>query len=458
MRPSKRNSCVRPIDKPVTSAVVCLICVLLASCGGGRQASVVNGLPPPSASLSFFRNAYCYCGGFLGPYQYQGTKHFERFDPQSEHGFWSGGFINAHGYSYDVLAPLKSADTTIGLNLYKDAIFVADQQGGTGADRAVPTGVSFVEAFSNHREWFLTTDGAPLANDESNAIRSTSYLTYMLMDFGNPAYQEQFARNVIAQAQRDGWDGIFLDDVFVSDAAADGCGSDSSIPCTEFHGLYSGKYPTRLAWRNAMTSFLQNVAGRIRAVTASSGKHLLVFANVHNRLNYADWLSLVDGVMEEAWIRSSPGVDERILTESEWQSKLTQAQTAENLGKYYLAMIATDCDRNDDHVVDADFQAILYGLASALLITQGHTSLGISGGPSNGNQKYYEAIWWSTFDAARALGKPAATYEQLGAFLFQRKFENGTVVVNAGLTPQTITVNGSPQILGSASGQIVLSH
>lgn len=421
-------------------------------------ATTATSSTAPSFTPSFFRNAYCFCGGYLGTYQYDGVNHYERFDATTEPAYWSGGFINAHGYSYDVLAPLKTANPSIKTLLYKDVLFTNDTSptGTTGMDRRVATGVSYWEAINNnHRDWFLTTNGQPLAADESNAIRSKDYSGYILMDFGNVDYQNQFAANVIAQAQRDGWDGIFLDDVLVSNSSASGCGTDTSAPCTETHGLYTAKYPTRLAWENAMTSFLTNVGKQIRSAMNQDGsKHLVVIGNVANQLSYSTWLAQLDGTMQEGWMRNTTSVIQSLSTTTVWRKQINEAAAAVAAGKYYQAMLPSNADPTHVGSATADTQAIQYGLASELLVNNGTISYGVSGA----SPKYYEAIWSSLYGNAKKLGAPLAAYQQVGTttYLYQRNFQNGTVFVNADTVAHTITFNNTTQTLNSASGIILL--
>jgi hypothetical protein len=137
--------------------------------------------------------------------------------------------------------------------------------------------------------------------------------------------------------------------------------------------------------------------------------------------------------------------------------QINLAASNESAGKYYQAVIPSDADQNDDHLVDSDQQAILYGLTSAMLVNNGHVSIGVSGYTTNNNAKYYEAIWWQEFDTARQLGAPLGVYTTLGTYLYQRNFQNGSVFVNADVVSHNIAVNGAIQPLAAASGIIVLS-
>jgi len=425
------------------AGIMTACCLVVAGC----TTTAVNHSPAGGQNSSptiFFRQASCYCGGYLGTYQYNGHTHYERFDSTTDNSYWEDGFINAQGYSHDVLASIGAKAHLIRLNLYKNAIFVSDRQTGTGSNVYVPTGIAWAEANPNHMDWFLTSDSpqgcvstcTPLAPDESNAIRSSSYSPYMLMDPGNVVYQNLWAGNVIAQLQRDGWDGVFVDDIF----------GDPGV-----HNLNPPKYNTRALWQAAVRSFLQNVASQIRAAG------FIVIANMNNNDGWEDWNTLVDGSMQEGWMRPTVSVAQAPITGANWMIQLNLAASNENAGKYYQAMIPADADQNDDQLVDSDQQAILYGLTSAMLVNNGHVSVGISGYTSNNNAKYYEAIWGQEFDLARQLGAPLGSYTTLGTYLYQRNFQNGSVFVNADVVSHNIDVNGASQALAAASGVIVAS-
>jgi hypothetical protein len=254
------------------------------------------------------------------------------------------------------------------------------------------------------------------------------------MDVGNVSYQNLWARNVIAQLKRDGWDGVFMDDIF----------ADRST-----YNLNPPKYNTDQLWQAAVRSFVQNVAGQIKAAG------FVVIANMNNNASWTDWNSLVDGAMQEGWMRPTVSVAQLPITGENWLTQINLAAASEGAGKYYEAMIPSDADQNDDHSLDHDQQATLYGLASAMLVNNGHVSVGISGYATNGNQKYYEAIWWDQFESARKLGTPLGAYTPLGSYVFRRDFQHGSVFVNADTASHDVSINGVNQRLASASAVIV---
>lgn len=103
------------------------------------------------------------------------------------------------------------------------------------------SGMGFCWAWRHHRDWFLT--GA-----NGNPIPLAGYPDTYMMDFGLPAYQRAWLRNVAASARAAGFQGVFADNAII----------------TTGYGV-SVKYPTDAAVQSAMASMLARVGPALRA-------------------------------------------------------------------------------------------------------------------------------------------------------------------------------------------------
>ena len=128
------------------------------------------------------------------------------------------------------------------------------------ADPSDPTGISdwvgYTDADAHHDDWFLK-------DPDGNRLRFKDYPTSLVMDVGNPAYQQAGLANVVSEVKAAGFDGVFLDD---ANASLRWVIAGGSAECV--------KYPSDESWQAAVYSFLDRMAPQIH----QSG--LLVAANI----------------------------------------------------------------------------------------------------------------------------------------------------------------------------------
>jgi hypothetical protein len=313
----------------------------------------------------------------------------------------------AQGHSYLGMHRYRAANPSILALLYKEAIYSDSANRRGGRSRANPGAVGYAPADTQHPDWFLL-------DSAGQRIHRRGTPTYVLMDIGNAGYQQAWARNAIRAARRDGWDGVFADDLSLS------------LPDVSAR---PARYPDDAAWRAAVLSFVQAVGTQLHAA------HLLLFTNTASGVTYPlAWRALltwVDGTMEEGWMRPTTEHGQPLATlDGAWPRQLDELTAAEARGKYFLAELPADA---------SDVQAIRYGLATYLLGASGLSSYDVSGSPP-----YTAPVWLEPdYTDARRLGAPHGTYWVLASGVFRRDFARGSVLVNPWTRARTVRLGSA---------------
>ena len=345
--------------------------------GGSSPASQAAPAPSPSAvthrvGRPFFRIVYGYGGTRRTPAQ-EGARYPIMIMRQTD---------------APVVASLKAGNPHLKLFMVINMM---------STDPSDPTGISdwvgYTDADANHADWFLK-------DTVGNRLRFKDYPTALVMDVGNPAYQQAGLANVVNMAKTAGFDGVFLDDANASLRWVLPGGSGECV-----------KYPTDAAWQSAAFSFLDHVAPQLRQAG------LLVAANIGGSTVapglWQKWNGPLDGAMEESFTNGGAGRDS--LANGQWLAKLHHARWSETHGKLAL-----------DHAVTRTRSGARYGLATMLLVANGENHFYAS-------TDYEHERWWPEYRTARALGRPRGGYRVTRKGVYRRDFTNGVVVVN----PQT---------------------
>ena len=286
---------------------------------------------------------------------------------------------------------LKAANPAIKVLVYKNLSFTAE--GATAT--ASPSGVSYAQANRDNPEWFLR-------NTSGQRFTSWSYGWNWTMDIGNSAYQARWAKNVLAELQARGWDGVFMDDV---------------NPTMRYHydPAKVAKYPSDAAYSAATRSALAGITPSIRA----GGK--LAVANIGAWSSYSstgtDWLRYLDGAMDEMFLKwgnaAGQGYDA-----SRWQTQVNEIKAAARQGKQFIGITHSD---------PTDAKAARYGYATMMLATSGgHGSFALA-------HDYTQETWSPEYDYD--LGSPTAVDTKDANGVYRRRFQRGIVLVN----PTTVT-------------------
>ena len=203
----------------------------------------------------------------------------------------------------------------------------------------------------------------------------------------------------MALAKSYGFDGIFFDGVVATLAW--------SLPAGISVPEYSD--PERLAEQHDLV----RRTTRARSVHAAGLKAL---GNMNGVTLHLGPVAALDGArwtaaMEESWTDGGLGFAQQRY---EWGRKLANVAWSEANGKITLL-----------HSYNTTPTGNTFGLASMLLVANGHTSYSTS----NANYGGY-AAWYPDYGNAQALGAPAGPYVQLRNGVYERVFSHGIVLVN----------------------------
>jgi hypothetical protein len=322
----------------------------------------------------------------------------------AQHGLDAGGryrYVVLHAWESALIPKLKAADPSTKVLVYKDVAATLDYACSNGTDDAqLPAGVGYCSATANHPGWFLKdTTGA--------RIGWCDFKHAWQMDVGNPAYQREWVRAVIASAKAGGFDGVVMDDVNES-AAGHLCGRTIA------------RYPTEADYTAATTSFVSAVAPELR----SSG--LLAVPNIaiedwwtpHGYALWDKWLSYASGAVQEYYSKwrhdSGAWFSDDGKWHNDWSSRQKFLARTESAGKFFIGIT---------YAPAGDLRSMRYARASFLLDWDGGPSA-LAFEPTNPEaQDPYSSEW------ATDVGTPTSTRFRVGV-AWRRNYSGGTVVLN----------------------------
>jgi len=302
---------------------------------------------------------------------------------------------------------------------------------GMAVSSAFDTGVPYSQAVANN--WLLKTSGGAF-------ITAWGYPTSYLADVGSTAFQQAWITNVSAYLTSTGADGTYIDDV-VGDVAAWSSGA-----------VYPAKYPSQSSWENAMAAFVTAVgpALKARGFYVLVNAHKFVSGNVLSNdgtLEVGWWERLgpsVSGLHTEYWMQSATNISQLRAIGPEWWNSWDGWQrlvaVAQGTGADFFGYMKGSVTNT---------RAMRYGKASFLLDWDGQGG-GFIYFPTDGPDPWNSA--WTA-----DIGRPTAAKTSLATGVWQRRYERGTVVVNATLATVTVTVDGVARTIGPTDALILTS-
>lgn len=303
---------------------------------------------------------------------------------------------------------LKAANPGMRVLAYHDIYVTVNDgfqsNGTTDWNMPFSGGMGYAWTSQNHPDWFSL-------NSSGQRYQFTDYPGRYVMKVGLPAYQNQFAQNIIAEAQQYGYNGIFLDDALPHIA----------------HGInQSPDYDTNAEVKNATASFITNVCGQLK----NAG--LLCIPNVagialENGL-WNEWDQLGTGLFEEKFVfwNNSP---------SQWQGADISKYMAQGIPQPNSSLTQFNVFNTygNGGVHDS-----LVNVAHALFLAynDGVAIFTVSSVPDGYNQPPYISteMGWN-------LGRETSARQEITPYTFIRKFEKGAVVVRIDEGGGTVNVN-----------------
>ncbi len=309
----------------------------------------------------------------------------------------SAGIVNL---AFFYKPPTNSDAATVANNFSSIVLTGGDE---AFRDQLKANGGDFCSISDSHPDWFL------LDTNGQRILASPGSDTYR-MDPGNPGWRNFFVTRVLEWQEKNGWSGLFLDNL------------EASLSDIQRNGYTLAKYPDDASYQAAVIAFLQYLN-----VNYSRPYNRPVIANIIARRDEASWFSYIqylDGAMQERW-----AVDWSLsiyVSETKWKSDMVLAEKTQSQGKYIIL-------RAPGNTTDADRQK--FAFASYLLISNGKAAFRYS----DGN---YREVWlYNNYQVD--IGTPLGPRYQSGS-LWRRDFTKGSVTVDPVNHTSTISTSASP--------------
>lgn len=301
-----------------------------------------------------------------------------------------------HENHRDKIDFIKSINPKITLLCYKFA----------GVDRlnAVGCGGDFSWIDRNHPEWFLLDRSGNRITDPYNEYSKENVY---FMDFGNPGWRHYISNDFIKTVKSQGWDGVFLDGVYVNIGG---------------HWTPNGllKYGSDEEFNEAVIGFLSTTY----LLFQESGKLMIPNAcecvKIEN--SWETWLNFSDGGLDEGFVSISLWSPTDVWRDGGvWERQISYLEYTGNQGKIFYA---TSQGRR------LNTKDLLYGLSSYLLGRRGEMDVFYNAAGELCSYKRSREDYEFFRDYYNApIGTPLGRrYKSQG--VWQRGYSNGRVLVN----------------------------
>jgi hypothetical protein len=300
-------------------------------------------------------------------------------------------YVVLQAWEYARIPALKAANPNIKVLVYKNLPSTSSNATTNGIDNALlPAGVGYAVANANHPDWFLL-------DTNGQRIQWSDYPGNWQMDPGNAGYQNEWLTNVRSELQRNGWDGVMLDDTTTGENEAWHIGS-----------RVMAKYPTAASYTAATRSFLANVCPALR----SAG--FLALPNIGSTTPaiWTDWVTLCSGAVQEYWTKWGYNNDQQ-FSGADWDARQQFLSLTEQANRIFLGVT---------YAPMSDVRSMRYARASFLLDWDGGPSA-LAFGPNPDSQDPYSPEW------SVNIGQPLGARYKVGN-AWRRDYSGGTVLVD----------------------------
>jgi hypothetical protein len=315
-------------------------------------------------------------------------------------------YVVLNAWDYGLIPALKAANPNVKVLVYKDLPSTSSNAVTNGIDNALlPAGVGYAYANANDPDWFLL-------DTSGQRIEWSDYPGNWQMDPGNSGYQDQWLSNVEAELQRNGWDGVMLDDTNTGENEAWHLG-----------GRTMAKYPTASSYTAATRSFLARVCPALKAAG------FIALPNIASTTTtiWSDWVSLCSGAVQEYWTKWGWSNTQQ-FTGSDWDSRQQFLPVTEQLNRIFLGIT---------YAPMSDVRSMRYARASFLLDWDGGPSA-LAFEPTDPDAQNPYSPEWTV-----SIGKPLGPRYQVGT-AWRRDYDGGTVLVNPSASvTQTVSLGAN---------------
>jgi hypothetical protein len=321
-------------------------------------------------------------------------------------------YVGLNAWQHDRIASLKAANPELEALVYKD---MASTRGDScaGLDAA---GVDYCWANDNRPEWF-TVDAA------GARIEWAGYPGTWQMDVGNPAYQQQWAANVVDELRANGWDGVVVDNANVDQSGY-------------LAGRTMAEYPSQRSYEDATRSFVANVCPAVIRAGFLCLPNIQAHPVLADAKLWADWLRFTSGGVREYWVKWG-GDTGGHYADGGWDDLHRVARAAQADGKIFVPVT---------YAPSSDVRSMRWARANFLLSWSGGPSALVFS-PTPEQQDPWSNDW--TVDVGRPLGPAVAAGD-----VWSRRFSDGLVVVNRAAAPRVVQLGGTYALPDGTSASV----
>lgn len=299
-----------------------------------------------------------------------------------------------------------------------------------------------------------TDENAYTHNAQGKRVKETHYAQgWSLLNLRSQEWRQFFVEKSRQKIDRQGFDGIFIDDM----GMASGLSKIKRIDSPPGYGSGSGwRAFSDEEWYQAGYDFLDYVKKEL-------GKNVVIFNGLYHQPPQYDitFLEVTDGGMREGFILT--GRYDRFLSEKAWKKLLNQA--IKDINKYNKKFIAA-CRMQKE---GATVEDRMFCFTSYLLINKpGHVfysppkcPFGVRGAKAVEMFKkmIFEVVYFPEMEVD--LGAPLEDAGSINEYydsankVYKRKYSNGLVVVNPSSQPRKLSLDGAYCLVIPLGGGVV---
>lgn len=335
-----------------------------------------------------------------------------------------------NSWDFRLIPVLKRANPRIQVWVYKDLSGVRSDDcttpsGSCGAcardvtdSSYLSSGMGYCWVKRYHPGWLLSAAGT------GQPLQFNGYPQTFETDYGNPDYQRQWIRNVVADVRGHGWDGVDV---------------DNALTRADAYGV-AAKYPTDAAVQAATYAALREIGPALHRVGVASVFNV-GYATAFPEL-WQRWLRPVDGLEQEFYLSYSTRPNAVGAAWDAYEDEVSSC-TAQHKSCWF---------HSGSYSAAVTSQTRLYALASYLLATDGQQFLAVGDMMSG------------SLGPRLTLGGRLSAMYQVGAG-WRRYFAQGIAVVNPSTSTLVVSLDGTyvnsagrpvnTVTLGPASGAVL---
>jgi hypothetical protein len=243
-----------------------------------------------------------------------------------------------------------------------------------------------------------------------------------LMDEANPGWQAEEASRVLANIQKYGFDGAYIDSMGPGPFS----GTTTGVPIDPSTGVAFTK-----------ASWMQAAGQTLSTIKAAIGSKFLFSTGLVNGLEFTSFThylsdSTVDGVQTDSWLRVASSSPAQYPSTKSLAADLAMVQTLNADGKSFFGWTKMWCSATPAQQAAWN----TYALAAYLLVDNGTSDYYLYSAPSSGADR--STIYFP--NELSTLGAPTGAFTLVSG-VYSRSFANGTVTLNTNNNTASITVS-----------------